>query len=226
MTFQAVVQARFQTVALAGWLVAAPVAVAITAAPALARVDARPMTWNQFQQANAARGWDSERMSQEWQEYKAEVAGARSVRRDHADRSVDQGTETGTQVPATIPARAAGSGIPWLGLGFFALVLAALAYSWSRRRKRAAGQADAELKEALKLPEATMTEVYLSLDGLEDHPDFPALMERATAVTEQLDDLKAHSSDPSANSRARALAGEARAVRAAFDQARRTLPRA
>jgi cbb3-type cytochrome oxidase subunit 3 len=175
------------------------------------------MTWNEFQQANAGRGWDSARMSREWSQYKDDVAGARDGRED--------GGQANTEVPTALARRDEGGGTMWFGVGFFAIVVAAVVWFAMRRRKQADGQAILELQQALKLPESTMTEVYLSLDGLEDHPDFPALMDKATAVTEQIDALKAGTPDAAACSRARALADDTRRIRAAFDQARRTLPR-
>lgn len=175
------------------------------------------MTWNEFQQANAGRGWDSARMSHEWSQYKDDVAGARDGH--------EATGQTGSEVPTALARRDEGGSSMWFGVGFFAIVVAAVVWFAMRRRKQADGQAVLELQQALKLPEATMTEVYLSLDGLEDHPDFPALMDKATAVTEQIDALKAGASDAGAVNRARALADDARRIRAAFDQARRTLPR-
>ena len=134
-------------------------------------------------------------------------------------RQVPHGTLATTAQPAPLPKTSGGHG----GLIFLGVVLVAIAgiVFWRRRQR------DAALTEAwgpaLEGPARVMTAVYLNLDGMEKHPNFPALMEQATAVQEKIDALKGQKPSREGIARAQSLSEEASRVRLSFDQARRTL---
>ena len=164
------------------------------------------LTWNEFEHANAGKGWSGARMSSEYQSYR---------------KSVSTGeTTSSTEVATTKESSSSSSSTPWFGAGFLALVVGGIV-TWVvvRRRKRDEGLG-LELKKALAAPESTMTDVYMNLDGLENHPKFGQLMDAATKVTEEVDALKAGPASRESVARAQALQQEAQRVRTAFDNAR------
>ena len=180
-------------------------------AAALAKVKttattAKVLAWNEFQHANAGKGWDGARMSQEYQAYRQGQATAATS------------TLTTTSQPLA-SGQAKGGG--WLGPTFFALVIAALV-GWVlvRRRKRDA-DLSAEFKRALNGPESTMADVYLGMDGLEKNPDFGQLMDMASGVSARIDSLKGADATRENIAKAQALNAEANRVRDLFSRAAR-----
>lgn len=180
-------------------------------ATALAKVKtastgAKALTWNEFQHANAGKGWNGARMSEEYQAYRQSLATS----------------DTSTLATASTPlASGHAKGGSWLGPTFFALVVGAIvAWVLVRRRKRDANLA-AEFKRALSGPESTMADVYLGMDGLEKNPNFGELMDSASAVSARIDALKA--ADPTRENiaKAQALSAEANRVRDLFSRAAR-----
>lgn len=107
--------------------------------------------------------------------------------------------------------------------GLFAfLAVAAVAvgvWVFFRRKKRDAAIA-AELQQALKGPEAVLTDIYLGMDGLENHPQFGDLIERANQVQARLDEVKNAPPSRESIAKLRAIHDDANRVRRAFDEAR------
>jgi 23S rRNA U2552 (ribose-2'-O)-methylase RlmE/FtsJ len=79
-----------------------------------------------------------------------------------------------------------------------------------------------ELKLALQGPDQVITDIYMNMDGLEDHPRFGQMLEQATACQAKLDALKQGAPTREAIAKARALNDEANRVRRAFDEAKMT----
>ncbi len=159
------------------------------------------MTWNEFQHANAGKGWDGARMSKEYQAYRSGSA------------------TTGTTAMTTSPAPASGhaQGTSWFGLSFFVLAVVGLV-GWVvyRRRKRDANLA-AEMKQALAGPESTMADLYL---GLESGKNYGDLLETANNVDERIKALKSAPPTRENIAKAAALNEEANRVRSLFNRAR------
>jgi len=107
--------------------------------------------------------------------------------------------------------------------GLFAfLAVAAIAvgvWVFFRRKKRDAAIAT-ELQQALKGPEAVLTEIYLGMDGMENHPQFGELIERANQVQARLDEVKNAPPSRESIAKLRAIHDDANRVRRAFDEAR------
>lgn len=188
-------------------------AIANDAATALAstKAVAAHLTWNEFQHANRDKGLSPAQMSDAYARYKQTGAlpgGATTL--------------ATTAQPAPLqkaPAPSGGHG----GLIFLGVLVVAIAgiVFW-RRKKRDAGLAE-EWAPALAAPTQIMTAVYLNLDGMENHPNFTALMDQAGVVQKKLDDLKGQTPSREGIARANSLVEEANRVRLSFDQARRTL---
>ena len=164
----------------------------------------KAMTWNEFEQANAGKGWNGAQMSAAYQKY----------RRDGGALATTASTEVASKTDADTGSSS------WLFPGLFALAIGGVV-TWIvlRRRKRDAGLAD-ELKKALHAPETTMSDVYMNLDGLENHPNFGRLMDAATGVSDKLSTLKSAAPTRANIAQAQALREEAQRVRTQFDNAR------
>lgn len=173
---------------------------------ALAQAQTSRMSWNEFQSANAGKGWNSSRMSAEYQRYK------------------DTGTVSGggtamvgtREVPLDRPQSSSHTGL-WV---FLAVAAAALVGWVVWRRRRRDGDLAAELAQNLQNPEAVLADVVMNMDGLENHPKFGQLMDAYTACENKLKALKSGSPTREAVSRARALNDEANRVRRMFDEAK------
>jgi len=161
----------------------------------------RGLTWNEFQQANAGRGWNGARMSKEYQAYRSGAATS----------------DTGAMTTAPAPDSGRAQGPSWFGIGFFTLAVVALV-GWvlHRRRKRDANLA-AEMKQALAGPEATMADVYL---GLESGKNYGDLLDTANGVDERIRALKAAPPTRENIAKATALNAEANHVRNLFNRER------
>ncbi|MBI5609390.1 MAG: hypothetical protein HY902_10980 [Deltaproteobacteria bacterium] len=164
------------------------------------------MSWNEFQAANAGKGWSGARMSEEYARYKATGAmpggGALTT------------TSTGAVPVVHSPSSNTGT---WVFLSI--LVVAIVGVVLWRRKKRDASLGQ-DLKNALQGPEQVITDVYMTMDGLENHPRFGQLLEAANACQAKLDDLKKGPATREAIAKARALNDEANRVRRAFDDAK------
>ena len=102
------------------------------------------------------------------------------------------------------------------------LVLAALAagaFVFFRRKKRDAALA-VELKQALAAPEGVLTDIYMNMDSLENHPNFGDLLDQANRVQAKLDEIKNGTPSRESISRLRSIHEEANRVRRAFDDAK------
>ncbi len=167
----------------------------------------KAMTWNEFQTANAGKGWHGARMSREFELYKSTGA-----------TSGGQGTAMVGQASNTMyqPQSSSNTGA-WV---FFGVVVAAIVgiVLW-RRRRRDAGLAE-ELKRNLANPEAVLADLVLNMDGLEDHPKFGVLMDAYSECENKLKDLKHGSPTRESVVRARSLNDEANRVRRLFDEAK------
>ena len=128
-------------------------------------------------------------------------------------------TSAGTLAPAPTPASSGGHG----GLIFLGVVVAIIGAVVFFRRKKRDASLTADFQAALQPPTRIMTDVYMGLDGLEHHPDFGTLMDRATAVQSKIDAVKGQAPSREAIARLDALTADANQVRLAFDQAKRTL---
>lgn len=167
---------------------------------ALSQTGARTgkLSWNEFQAAHAGKGWSGSRMSAEYARYKE--GGQIAV--------------VGAPTPVT---RSEGSNAGWYVVG--AVLLAVVGWVLWRRRQRDANLAS-ELKAALQAPEGVLTDIYMNIDGLENHPQFGQLLEAANACQAKLDTLKQGQPSREAIAKARALNDEANRVRRQFDEAR------
>jgi MYXO-CTERM domain-containing protein len=124
---------------------------------------------------------------------------------------------TPSPAPVSTGSSTSGGGGGWAWVGVF--LVAVVGWVLWRRRKRDAGLAS-ELKAALQGPEGVLTDVYLTIDGLENHPRFVQLLEAANACQAKLDALKQGQPSREAIAKARALNDEANRVRRQFDEAR------
>jgi hypothetical protein len=162
----------------------------------LARTGGQQMTWNEFQHANAGRGWSSRQMSEAYARYQ----------RGASYETIGQPTTTGN------PSSGSGNGL-WIFLG----VVAAIVVVWVVVRRRNRDQSLAtDMKAALGPPEAVMADVYMNLD--ESHPRFGQLIEQATAVSGQIDQIKGQAPSREGISRLRSLEEQARGLRRAVEQ--------
>ncbi len=166
------------------------------------------MSWNEFQSANAGKGWSGARMSEEYARYKATGV-----------MPGGGGAITTTSTTAAVPVVHSSSSHTgaWLFLG--AILIAVVGVVLWRRKQRDASLGQ-DLKNALQGPEQVITDVYMNMDGLENHPRFGQLLEAANACQAKLDELKKGPATREAVSKARALNDEANRVRRAFDDAK------
>lgn len=172
-------------------------------ATALASARVGKLSWNEFERANAGKGWNSARMSQEYQKYQ---------------QSGQLVTTVGArEVPLQ---RSSSSG--WGTYAFLGVLVAAIVGVVLWRRKKRDADLGGELKLALQGPDQVITDIYMNMDGLEEHPRFGQLLEQATACQGKLDALKQGAPTREAIAKARALNDEANRVRRAFDEARMT----
>ena len=174
---------------------------------ALSQAKGQRLSWNEFQAANAGKGWSGQRMSSEYDHYKT-------------SGQLPSGTlaTVGHSAPVPHTAQSAGIGFgTWAFLG--ALVAAIVGVVIWRRRKRDADVAG-ELKQMLSGPENVMTDVYMNMDGLENHPRFGQLLDAANACQAKLDELKRGPATREAVAKARSLNDEANRVRRTFDEAK------
>lgn len=108
-------------------------------------------------------------------------------------------------------------------VGLIAVVaIAAVAvgiWVYFRRKTRDAAIAT-ELQQALKGPESVLTDIYLGMDGMENHPQFADLIERANQVQARLDEVKNGTPSRESIAKLRAIHDDANRVRRAFDEAR------
>lgn len=163
------------------------------------------MNWNQFEAANAGKGWNSQRMSAEYERYKA--TGQTSA-----------GTAIAAPGAQPVATPSSGSGVgTWV---FLSLLIAGVVGFVLWRRKQRDANLGAELKAALQGPEQALTDVFMNMDGLENHPRFGQMLEAATACQAKVDELKKGQPTREAVSKARALNDEANRVRRQFDDAR------
>jgi hypothetical protein len=184
--------------------------VAQDSATAIAQAKTGQMTWNEFQHANASRGWTSGQMSAAYSRYKA------GQPYDNASNSGTLATTSAThQVPAVTQPTAQGSG----GHGFlwFLLVVAIGVAGWVlyRRRQRDQGLGE-EMKKALAAPEATMADVWMGLD--ESHPRYAALVDEASAVDAAIKEIKGATPTRENIARLRSLTERAQQLRIAADR--------
>lgn len=172
-------------------------------ATALTSARVGKLSWNEFERANAGKGWNSSRMSAEYQKYQ---------------QSGQLVTTVGArEVPLQ---RSSSSG--WGTAAFLGVLVAAIVGVVLWRRKKRDADLGGELKLALQGPEQVITDIYMNMDGLEDHPRFGQLLEQATACQGKLDALKQGAPTREAIAKARALNDEANRVRRAFDDAKMT----
>ena len=184
-------------------MVANDAAAAVAQAKAEARVIARPagrMTWNEFQHANAGKGWGSQQMSQAYARYQ------RGQSYDTAGSLAPTGTTS------TTTSSGGGNGL-WIFLGIAAVIIGAVVFFRRRNRDQALAT---EMTAALEQPQAVMADVYMNLD--ESHPRFAQLIEQATAVSSQIDLIKGQSPSREGISRLRGLEQQARDLRRAVEQ--------
>ena len=109
------------------------------------------------------------------------------------------------------------SATAWL-FGLAATVLVAVVL-W-RRRGRASRRATA-FRAAVEPAELAMTEFYLGMDGVENHPNFGDVVERAGRIDEEIKGLKAGAQDRRAQGRGMTLTREAQALRGELDRMKR-----
>ncbi len=132
-----------------------------------------------------------------------------------------QQSQRGTKAIATTGARPyqpvgqAEGGFPWGWTLFGALVVGAVGVVFWRRKQRDRSLA-AELKTALDPGESAMAEIFLGMDGLEEHPRFDQLLSRATALSSKFDELKAQSPSRQAIGQAESLSRQARELHGEF----------
>ncbi len=107
------------------------------------------------------------------------------------------------------------SGFPWGWTLFGALVAGAVGFVFWRRKQRDRALA-AELKAALDPGESSMAEIFLGMDGLEQHPRFDQLLSRATGLSSKFDELKAQSPSRQAIVQAESLSRQARELHGEF----------
>ncbi len=172
---------------------------------ALTQTQGKKLSWNEFQSANAGKGWDSHRMSREYESYKAT-----------GHTSGGTIATVGHSTPITHSSSSSGWGM-WAFLG---VVVAAIVGVVIWRRRRRDGDLGAELKQNLQHPEAVLADVVMNMDGLENHPRFGQLMDAYSACENKLKDLKNGAPTREAVSKARALNDEANRVRRMFDEAK------
>ncbi len=178
----------------------------------VASTGAGRMSWNQFEAANAGKGWSSQRMSDEFSRYK-QTGMTPGGGNSHAM------TTTSASTTASVPVEHSSTSHTGAWAVFGALVLAILGVVLWRRKQRDANLGQ-ELKNALQGPEQVITDVYMTMDGVENHPRFGQLLEAANACQAKLDELKNGPASREAVSKARALNDEANRVRRAFDDAK------
>lgn len=177
---------------------------------AITNAQATRMSWNEFQHANAGRGWTSGQMSANYDRYKS----GQSFENTGSSGAIVPSTSASTQVPAatTAPASSGGHG----GLIFLIVVAIGIAgWVFWRRRQRDQGLGE-ELKKALAAPEATMADVWMGLD--ESHPRYSALVDEATAVDAAVKDIKAAPPTRENIARLRSLTERAQQLRIAVDR--------
>lgn len=176
-------------------------------ATALTSARVGKLSWNEFERANAGKGWNSARMSQEYQNYQ-------------------QTGQLNGQLVTTVGARevplqrSSSSGVGTYA--FLGVLVAAIVGVVLWRRKKRDADLGGELKLALQGPDQVITDIYMNMDGLEDHPRFGQMLEQATACQAKLDALKQGAPTREAIAKARALNDEANRVRRAFDEAKMT----
>ncbi|MBP48326.1 MAG: hypothetical protein CMH53_10350 [Myxococcales bacterium] len=115
------------------------------------------------------------------------------------ESSQEQTTHNGIAIDSTIPkhdplqgdhrSHPSQSDSPWATAAFLLFVAGGVGFVILRRKRRDAA-IEADFSDALEPVETRLTELYLNLDGLENHPDFDALLSDATATSTELDDLK------------------------------------
>ncbi len=169
---------------------------------ALTQARTGKLSWNEFQHQNAGKGWNPAQMSREYQRYQ---------------QSGQLTTTVGTREVPLVRQESSGFGT---GAVVLSLIVAAIVgvVLW-RRKKRDAGLGD-ELKLALQGPDQVITDIYMNLDGLEEHPNFGKMLDAVTACQGKLDELKKGAPTREAIARARSLNDEANRLRRAFDEAR------
>ena len=94
---------------------------------------------------------------------------------------------------------------------FLVLVLGGIGFVIWRRKQRD-GNLSAEFKAAMDPAENSMADFYLGTDGFESNPQFEPMLGRATALSNQIDQLKAKGPTRESIARARALAKDAAAL--------------
>ncbi len=172
---------------------------------ALSQTQGKKLTWNEFQSANAGRGWDGHRMSREYETYKAT---------GHSSGGAI--ATVGHSTPITHSSSSSG----WGTWAFLGVVVAAIVGIVLWRRRKRDGDLGAELKQMLQHPESTLADVVMNMDGLENHPRFGQLMDAYSACENKLKDLKNGAPTREAVSKARSLNDEANRVRRMFDEAK------
>lgn len=172
---------------------------------ALSQTQGKKLTWNEFQSANAGKGWDGHRMSREYETYKAT-----------GHTSGGAIATVGHSTPITHSSSSSG----WGTWAFLGVVVAAIVGIVLWRRRKRDGDLGAELKQMLQHPESTLADVVMNMDGLENHPRFGQLMDAYSACENKLKDLKNGAPTREAVSKARALNDEANRVRRMFDEAK------
>jgi len=133
--------------------------------------------------------------------------------------------KTGAATPAVEakPAAQSGGGLLWLWIVLAIAGVGGGAFVFIKRRSRDANIGE-ELRAALKPGEETIADVYLTMDGVEDHPNFGSMLERANAVQSRIDAIKKGPVTREAVEQAKAAASDASRVRSEFEGARRALP--
>jgi hypothetical protein len=174
---------------------------------AVASTGAR-MSWQQFEHANAGKGWSSAQMSAAWAQYKQGLPHQGSTRNSGGDNTA-LATST-AELPPLTKTHSSGPGAMLYVL--LAFVAAIGGWVFFRRRNRDASLAE-DMKRALQGPEAAMTDVYMDLD--DKHPRFVTLIEEATAVTGRIDAIKRAPPSRESIARLSGLQDEARRLRQA-----------
>lgn len=183
----------------------------VSTALAQVRTTGNAMSWNDFQHANQGKGWSGQQMSDAYARYK----------KTGVMPSTTSGTLATTQAAPLAGSTNSSSGYGgWVFLGLVVAIITGVVVFRRRKRDAALG---ADFKAALEGPTRILTDVYMGLDGMENHPEFPALMDKVSAVQGKVDAIKGQAPSREAIARLEALSADANGVRIAFDQARRTL---
>ncbi len=120
-------------------------------------------------------------------------------------------TSNGAALAATAATQTESSGFGWGWMIFLLLVVGGVAFVIWRRKQRD-GQLDAAFKAALDPAENHMADFYLGTDGFEAHPQFSTMLARGTAISAQIDALKAQTPTREAIAKAASLAKDAAAL--------------